>query len=247
MSENVFLIDPIFFMPIDEEYSKRKGKHRKNDITKSQNSQNMVGLKQNQDLNIIKGNHQKKFISIPEENKSPSNSSQDDNQTTIIFSSTKNDRNIKSMSNSSKIYISEIFKRNWKLKSRRLIAKLKKKLIKQWTQTYNKEDNDINANINKNFSKNKIIINSQSNNINNYDYEFDNYYIYNNNIKSINTVLKNNFYNNIQDFANMQKVCKNIKVGYTSDNINLNISNLVFNYNKIHNLNLNLNFIGKDF
>jgi len=245
MSENVFLIDPIFFMPIDEEYSKRKGKHRKNDITKSQKNQNMVGLKQNQDLNIIKGNHQKKFISIQEENKSPSNSSQDDNQTTIIFSSTKNDRNIKSMSNSSKIYISEIFKRNWKLKSRRLIAKLKKKLIKQWIQTYNKEHNDINANINKNFSNNKIIINSQSNNINSYDYEFDNYYIYNNNIKSINTVLKNNFYNNIQDFANMQNVCKNIKVSNANDNINLNISNLVFNYNKIHNLNLN--FTGKDF
>ena len=95
----------------------------------------------------------------------------------------------------------EVKKTNWKLK---------KKLIKQWIQTYNKEHNDINANINKNFSNNKIIINSQSNNINSYDYEFDNYYIYNNNIKSINTVLKNNFYNNIQDFANMQNVCKNI-------------------------------------
>ena len=32
----------------------------------------------------------------------------------------KNDKNIKSKTNSSKIYISEIFKRNWKLKSKRL-------------------------------------------------------------------------------------------------------------------------------
>ena len=235
MSENIFLIDPIFFMPIDEEYSKRKGKHRKNDITKSQKNKNMVGLKQNQDLNI-KGNHQKKFISIQEENKSPSNSIQDDNQTTIIFSSTKNDRNIKSMSNSSKIYISEIFKRNWKLKSRRLIAKLKKKLIKQWVQTNNKEINDTNANLNKNYSNNKIIINSQSNNINTNDYEFNNYYIYNNNnMKNNNTLLTNNFYN-INDIVYLQKICKNNKIGYTNYNNNLNISsNLVFNSNEILN------------
>ena len=236
MSENVFLIDPIFFMPIDEEYSKRKGKHRKNDITKSQKNQNMVGLKKNQDLNIIKGNHQKKFISIQEENKSPSNSIQDDNQTTIIFSSTKNDRNIKSMSNSSKIYISEIFKRNWKLKSRRLIAKLKKKLIKQWVQTNNKEINDTNANLSKNYSNNKLIINSQSDNINTNDYEFNNYYIYNNNyMKNNNTLLANNFYH-INDIVYLQKICKNNKIGYTNYNNNLNVSsNLVFNLNEILN------------
>ena len=245
MSQNVFLIDPIFFMPIDEEYYKRKGKPNKADKTESQKIKNMVGLNQNQDLGIIKDNHPKKIISFLKENKSSSNSSQNNNQSTIIFSSTKNNRNIKSMSNSSKIYISEIFKRNWKLKSRRLIAKLKKKLIKKWTQTYNKEGNGKNVNINKNCSNNKIIINSQSNNINNYDYEFDNYYINTNNIKNSNTVLKNNFYNNINDFINLQNACKNIKFGYTNDNTNLNICNLVYNYNKIPNLNFN--FIGKDF
>ena len=245
MSQNVFLIDPIFFMPIDEEYYKRKGKPNKADKTESQKIKNMVGLNQNQDLGIIKDNHPKKIISILKENKSSSISSQNNNQSTIIFSSTKNNRNIKSMSNSSKIYISEIFKRNWKLKSRRLIAKLKKKLIKKWTQTYNKEGNGKNVNINKNCSNSKIIINSQSNNINNYDYEFDNYYINTNNIKNSNTVLKNNFYNNINDFINLQNACKNIKFGYTNDNTNLNICNLVYNYNKIPNLNFN--FIGKDF
>ena len=158
MSQNVFLIDPIFFMPIDEEYYKRKGKPNKADQTESQKIKNMVGLNQNQDLGIIKDNHPKIIISFLKENKSSSNSSQNNNQSTIIFSSTKNNRNIKSMSNSSKIYISEIFKRNWKLKSRRLIAKLKKKLIKKWTQTYNKEGNDKNVNINNNCSNNKIII-----------------------------------------------------------------------------------------
>ena len=245
MSQNVFLIDPIFFMPIDEEYSKRKGKHKKNDITKSQIMKNKVGLEQNQDLNIIKGNNPKKIISIPEENKSPSNNSQDDNRTTIIFSSIKNDRNIKSMSNSSKIYISEIFKRNWKLKSRRLIAKLKKKLIKQWIQTNNKEINDTNVNLNKYYSNNKLIINSQSSNINNNDYEFNNYYIFNNNINNKNTLLTNNF-NHIYDNVYLKNMCKNNKICYTNNNKNLNVSsNLVFNFNEIPNLNFN--FINKDF
>ena len=244
MSQNVFLIDPIFFMPIDEEYSKRKGKHKKNDITKSQIMKNKVGLEQNQDLNIIKGNNPKKIISIPEENKSPSINSQDDNQTTIIFSSIKNDRNIKSMSNSSKIYISEIFKRNWKLKSRRLISKLKKKLIKQWIQTNNKEINDTNVKLNKYYSNKKLIINSQSNNININDYEFNNYYIFNNNnISNNNTLLTNNF-NHIYDNVILKNICKNNKICYTNNNKSINVSsNLVFNFNEIPNIN----FIGKDF
>ena len=245
MSQNVFLIDPIFFMPIDEEYSKRKGKHKNNNITKIQKMKNKVDSEQNQDLNIIKGNHPKKIKSIPEENKSPSNNSQDDNQTTIIFSSIKNDRNIKSMCNSSKIYISEIFKRNWKLKSRRLIAKLKKKLIKQWIQTNNKEINDTNANLNKYYSNNKLIINSQSDNINTNDYEFNNYYIFNNNINNKNTLLTNNF-NHIYDNVYLKNMCKNNKICYTNNNKNLNVSsNLVFNFNEIPNLNFN--FINKDF
>ena len=245
MSQNAFLIDPIFFIPIDEEYSKRKGKHKKNDITKSQIMKNKVDSEQNQDLNIIKGNHPKKIKSIPEENKSTSNNSQDDNQTTIIFSSIKNDRNIKSMSNSSKIYISEIFKRNWKLKSRRLISKLKKKLIKQWIQTNNKEINDTNVKLNKYYSNKKLIINSQSNNININDYEFNNYYIFNNNINNKNTLLTNNF-NHIYDNVYLKNMCKNNKICYTNNKKSLNVSsNLVFNFNEIPNLNFN--FINKYF
>jgi hypothetical protein len=244
MSQNVFLIDPIFFVPIDEEYSKRKEKHNKCDNAKSKKIKNMAGLDKFRDIDIIRRNHLKNMISIPEKNKSPSNNSQDNNQEIIIFSSTINDRNIKSMSNSSKIYISEIFKRNWKLKSRRLITKLKKKLIKQWTQTYNKEINDINANLINTCSNNKIIINSQSNNTNYNDSEFNNYYIYNNNVKNNNTILTNNI-NNI-NFVNMDNVYKALYFGYKNNNKNLNISrNLVFNYSEIPNINFN--YIGKNF
>ena len=148
------------------------------------------------------------------------------------------------MSNSSKIYISEIFKRNWKLKSRRLIAKLKKKLIKQWIQTNNKEINDTNVKLNKYYSNKKLIINSQSNNININDYEFNNYYIFNNNnISNNNTLLTNNF-NHIYDNVYLKNMCKNNKICYTNNKKSLNVSsNLVFNFNEIPNIN----FIGKDF
>ena len=90
-------------------------------------------------------------------------------------------------------------------------------------------------------------INSQSNYINNNDYELDNYYIYYNGIKNNNnnnTVLTNNF-NNINEFVNFKNDCKNIKIGYTNNGTNLNISNLVFNYNEI--LNKNFNFTGMNF
>ena len=72
MSQNVFLIDPIFFMPIDEEYSKKKEKHNKSDIAKTLKMKNMVGLNKYQDIDIIRRNHLKKNISIPEKNKSSS-------------------------------------------------------------------------------------------------------------------------------------------------------------------------------
>jgi len=148
------------------------------------------------------------------------------------------------MSNSSKIYSSEIFKRNWKLKSRRLITKLKKKLIKQLTQTYSKEINDTKANLSNSCSNNKIIINSESNNINFNDSVFNNYYIYNN-IKNNNVVLTNNI-NYISDFVNLENVCKTINFDYKINNNNSNISkNLVFNNAEIHNIYFNL--IGKNF
>jgi hypothetical protein len=242
MSQNVFLIDPIFFMPIDEEYSQRKEKHNKTEIKKSKKIKNMDGLDKYQDIDIIRRNQLKKIISFPEKNKSPSINSQDDNQETIIYSSSINDRNIKSMSNSSKIYISEILNRNWKLKSRRLITRLKKKLIKQWTQVYSKEINDTNSNLSNIFSNNKIIINSKSNNVNFNGSGFNNYYIYNNNIKNNNTVLTNN----ISDIVNLENTCKTINFDYKNNNNNLNISsNLVCNYTEIPNINFN--FIGKNF
>ena len=114
MSENVFPVDPIFYMPIDTEDNKEK--QQKTDTIK-------------QDEN----NNNEKNI--------------------LTFSINKNDKNIKSLTNSSKIYISEIFKKNWKLKSRRLLSKLKKKLIKQLIEYQLKE----NINEKSNFINNNIV------------------------------------------------------------------------------------------
>ena len=77
----------------------------------------------------------------------------------IVFSTSVNDRDIKSMTNSSKIYVNEIFKQNWKLKSRRLITKLKKKLIKEYKNKCFKELTEVNNNHIKNsYFKNNIIL-----------------------------------------------------------------------------------------
>ena len=63
----------------------------------------------------------------------------------ITFSKSKENKEIKSFANSSKIYIAEIFRRNWKLKARRLITKMKQKLIKKLNYIETKEnENSIN-------------------------------------------------------------------------------------------------------
>jgi len=120
MSQNIFLIDPIFFMPIDEEYSKQRNKPKKNDFP---NKNKINNIEKSKVFYSTKNNLSKySFDALISKSKQNRNK----NKKTIIFSSIKNDRNIKSMTNSSKIYTSEIFKKNWKLKSKRLIAKLKK-------------------------------------------------------------------------------------------------------------------------
>jgi len=120
MSQNIFLIDPIFFMPIDEEYSKQRNKPKKNGFPNKIKINNIEKSK----VFYSTKNNLSKYSSDALISKSKQNRNK--NKKTIIFSSIKNDRNIKSMTNSSKIYTSEIFKKNWKLKSKRLIAKLKK-------------------------------------------------------------------------------------------------------------------------
>ena len=115
------------------------------------------------------------------------------------------------MTNSSKIYTSDIFKRNWKLKSKRLITKLKKKLIKQIKNFYKNninECNEFNNNTNKN--EHQIIINSKKNS----NFDINNYY-------------KNNLYNNIYNSLYNQNQKNN--------NYNDNLIDKIYNNNFIDN------------
>lgn len=121
MSQSVFTINPIFCMPIDLEDNNTK-------FQEEQKKGDNNSFQENDSFNSINECDDNNYKNI------------------IVFSMDKNDKNIKSKTNSSKIYISEIFKRNWKLKSKRLITKLKKKLIKQIRNSNNEDNERINSN-----------------------------------------------------------------------------------------------------
>jgi hypothetical protein len=217
MSKDVFTVDPIFFLPIDIEEDLN--------ISESNEKSNNVENKTFSDKNIL---------NCEEKN------NKNENAEVITFSLNKNDRNIKSMTNSSKIYISEIFKRNWKLKSRRLIAKLKKRLIKQWNHyCLIKFENNKNV-VNNNFIQEKII---KSNNINK-KFDFNNF-INNNvtNISHMNAIINNSLYhnnfNNINKFGNI-----NIFINQCNNNNN-KIYNSFISHNKTTK-NLTLNYNNKE-
>ena len=217
MSKDVFTVDPIFFLPIDIEEDLN--------ISESNEKSNNVENKTFSDKNIL---------NCEEKN------NKNENAEVITFSLNKNDRNIKSMTNSSKIYISEIFKRNWKLKSRRLIAKLKKRLIKQWNHyCLIKFENNNNV-VNNNFIQEKII---KSNNINK-KFDFNNF-INNNvtNISHMNAIINNSLYhnnfNNINKFGNI-----NIFINQCNNNNN-KIDNSFVSHNK-NTKNLTLNYNNKE-
>ena len=185
MSQNTFPTNPIFYLPIDLEECSNLQEEQKNNSQESDKFNSINQSEDNNDKNII------------------------------IFSLNKNDRNIKSMTNSSKIYISEIFKKNWKLKSKRLITKLKIKLIKQW-KNYEKNNQNMDSNCLKN--NNEIIIKSK--NINN-KFDINNYYIYNNNSIRKNN---NNYSNILNDIINSKRLnFSNL------DNLNNIYKNVSFN------------------
>ncbi len=191
---NVFQVNPIFYMPIDFDESKKVDNSKKDDTSS--------------ELDLSS--------SIEEDE-------EDEDSNILTFSLIKDNRNLQSKTNSSKIYISEIFKKNWKIKARRLMAKIKKRLIKQWKNANSKnilENNNCN---NTNWINNIII---ESNNINK-NLDLNNYYI-----KKINSMNHEN--NNILAnlFCNDNCQANNYSNIYTNINYNCN------NYNNNNNNNL---------
>ena len=268
MSQNIFQIDPIFFLPIDlgenskfsseieeesqtqngkllkahiEKYKKNTHKNKNNieDDSTNENSSSEKELDQSLDIDKIKS-------------QKPTRKGEKE---VIVFSTSRNDPHIKSMTNSSKIYISEIFKQNWKFKSRRLITKLKKKLIKQYQNScenekiYNNKSINIgnsNINNNANFSLNdkNLFVNNKinSNNINDYIFDFNN--------------CNNNLMNNINNkkicnktgnkYIHFQNICANININFNQYNNNYKILNNSIINNQIDQYKniLNINNVG---
>ena len=116
----------------------------------------------------------------------------------IVFSNEKNNKNIKSLINSSRIYISEILEKNWKLKIKKIIRKMKL----QYIEKLNSIENE---NIIKNNSFNNIdsFINNYSNNT----------FIFNQNNKNNDNQF---FSENIKEMNNLQeKYSRNFSISYS--------------------------------
>jgi len=243
MSENIYPTDPIFFLPIDfgensKNYNKEKKKlGKKEDIIKNHYKlQNFINFQENNrkptedqttscysssgkdyEEEIVAGNK------IIEKNSNNNN----DKAKTIIFSKIINDKSIKSMTNSSKIYVSEILKSNWKLKSRRLITKLKKRLIKEYNKSckinLNPKDKIPNLIAQKKCDKTFVNANLNLKNINNNNYI---------GFKNTNT---NNFIDNINSLRNRNYIYRDLNYcnNYPSKN-NININQYKYNYQLIN-------------
>ena len=265
MSQNIFHADPIFVLPIDYEedftnsskeiqnekiYDNHFEKHKKKSYKKKKttsedenSNDNTSSGKENgqsSESSKDKDKKQKKIIGRDED--------KENGEEVIVFSTSVNNRHIKSMTNSSKIYVNEIFKQNWKLKSRRLITKLKKKLIKEYKNKCFKQLNEVNNNHIKNSSFKNNIMNS--NNMNDIIPNCNNNFIYNNDLKSIiysNNQLSNN--NNLNDYTNNSNLinflnnCTNININFNQYNNNFQLVNN--SMNPSHELELEIELYKK--
>ena len=250
MSQNIFHADPIFVLPIDyeedfmksskeiqnekiydnhfEKYKKKSYKKKKATSEDENSNENTSSGKENDHSSESSKDKDKNKKKIFGREKGKENGEE-----VIVFSTSVNNRQIKSMTNSSKIYVNEIFKQNWKLKSRRLITKLKKKLIKEYKNKYFKELTEVNNNHIKNSSfKNN---NMNSNNMNSNIPNCNNNFIYNNNQKSIiynNNQMSNNNLSDCIDNSNLVNYlnnCTNININFNQYNNNYQIINKSMN------------------
>ena len=144
-----YIYNSIFTLPIDLQQEDETNISKDNKIIL--NDDELISA----EINIIDDNNNNiSFISnrILDNDTKLSN---DDtkNSEFITFSTDKNNKQIKSLSNSSRLYINEILKKNWKVKVRKLKKRLKQKLIKKINHIENEEkkQNIKNNNIESNF------------------------------------------------------------------------------------------------
>ena len=150
-----YISNSIFTLPIDLQQE---------DET-TQSTDNKIILNDDEitsaEINIINDNDDFSYISnrILDNNIKVPNEDDTKNPEFITFSADKNNKQIKSLSNSSRIYINEILKKSWKTKVRKLIKRMKQKLIKKLNQIENGEKKPNKKN---NYNEKKYVINQQN-------------------------------------------------------------------------------------
>jgi hypothetical protein len=238
MSQNIFRIDPIFFLPIDlEDNSKILSDEEQNDCDTPEEEHNNALIKKDKiDLNDCKTNEYsskgKELVQIFVSNINKNQISKENDK-----------EKINPKKNTNKIFISQFFKENWKIKSRRLITKLKKKLIKQYKNSCLKNNDNKNIDI-LNFYINNMKKNMNTN-INNI-FDCNNNFICNNLSTINNNIIYNCNCSKGNNIENPNNICTNININFNQYNNNYQIidnsDNLLCNdcvFNQYKNL-LNL-------
>ena len=202
----------IFLVPIDGITNKNNPKN-KTELSNYKNIEKNNNHKEenNNDINFIENNKNIKKNEKQEDLKAYSYS---------FISKTKNIPR----ADSSKIYMSEFLKKNWKLRTKRLVLKLKKRYTKQSQRAFLKNtENTINefSEIHNNINSNNFGENYETNisNTNSINFENNNY--------------KNNYF----------------QLNHDTNNCNFNINNLnisnnkknYYNYYIFNNNNSNIN------
>ena len=216
MSQNIFRIDPIFFLPIDLEDSSRiLSEEEQNDCDTTEKQENNTLITEDK-INFNEGSNKespegKELVQIFVSNINKNQISKENDK-----------EKIKPKKDKDKIYISQFFKENWKIKSRRLITKLKKKLIKQYKNSCLKNSDNKNIDI-LNFCFNNINNkNMNSSNINNL-FDCNNNFICNNLSNINNNIICNCNCSKGNNIENLNNICTNININFNQYNNNYQI------------------------
>ena len=204
----------IFLVPVDGNANKSTIENKNQLSFNEKNKKNDIKIENDKDLEEIYNND---FF--------------DTEKTTNIKKNEENQKNIKiystsllskdiSIADSSKIYMSEFLKKNWKIKIKRLMIKLKKRYTKQVQKSISEGNNKF-SNINNKTESSKFIENYNSINFE------DNSKLLHQSFNNYNQIINNDINNiNFQNYNNNNlNISKNQQNYHNSDINNNNIKN----------------------
>ena len=205
----------IFLVPVDGNANKNTIENKNQLSFNEKNKKNDIKIENDKDLEEIYNND---FF--------------DTEKTTNIKKNEENQKNVKiystsllskdiSIADSSKIYMSEFLKKNWKIKIKRLIIKLKKRYTKQVQKSILEEGNNTFSNVSNKTESSKFIENYNSINFD------DNWKLLNQSFNNYNQIINNDINNiNFQNYNNNTlNISKNQQNYHNSDIKNNNIKN----------------------